>query len=93
MCDKLTQFSSDDFDNVDTPIIYSKKFDEYGLKILDGGSSSILIGHCPWCGQTLPDSKREKWFEEIEQLGINPWTEDVPDKYNTDEWFKGSASH
>ena len=92
MCDKLNQFSSDDFDNADTPIIYCKKFDEYGLKIWDGGSSSILIERCPWRGQKLPDSKRNKWFNEIEKLGINPWTEDVPDKYKTDEWFRRASS-
>lgn len=88
MCDKLREFSSEDFDNVDTPIIYIRKFDEYGLKIWDGGSSSIVLDFCPWCGDKLPTSKRDQWFEEIEQLGIDPWTEDVPDKYNTDAWYR-----
>lgn len=88
MCDKLQLYSSDNFDNADTPIVFSRKFDEYGLKVLDGGSSSILITHCPWCGQKLPNSKRDQWFDEIEKLGIDPWTENVPDKYNTDEWFR-----
>jgi hypothetical protein len=92
MCDKLKLYSSDDFDNVDTPIMFSRKFDEYGLKVWDGGTSSILIKHCPWCGEILPESKRDKWFKEIEKLGIDPWTADVPDKYNTDEWFRGRAS-
>ncbi len=39
--------SSEDFDNVDMPIINVKKFAEYGLKIFDGGSSYILIDFCP----------------------------------------------
>ncbi|MCE7057147.1 hypothetical protein LZF95_20875 [Algoriphagus sp. AGSA1] len=88
MCDKLKEFSSEDFDNVDTPIIFIRKFDEYGLKIWDGGSSSIVIDFCPWCGEKLPTSKRDQWFEEIEKLGIDPWTEDVPDKYSTDAWYR-----
>jgi hypothetical protein len=93
MCNKLKEFSSEDFDNVDTPLIYSIKFDEYGLKICDGGSSSILIANCPWCGQKLPESKRDRWFNELEKLGIkNPWTDEVPDKYLTDEWYGGRAS-
>lgn len=92
MCDKLKQFSSHDFDNVDAPIIYSKMFDEYGLKIWDGGSSSILIEYCPWCAQKLPASKRDKWFDELDKLGIkSPWTDDIPDKYLTDEWYGGRA--
>jgi hypothetical protein len=88
MCEKLIKFSSEDFDNVDTPIVFIRKFDEYGLKIWDGGSSSVTLDFCPWCGEKLPTSKRDRWFDEIEKLGIDPWTEDVPDKYNTDEWFK-----
>lgn len=93
MCDKLQLYSSDNFDNADTPIVFSRKFDEYGLKVLDGGSSSILITHCPWCGQKLPESKKERWFDEMEKLGIGPWTEDVPDKYNTNEWFRERDSN
>lgn len=89
MCDRLKEFTSEDFDNVDKPIVYVKKFDEYGIKIMDGGSSSIKIEFCPWCGERLPESKRDEWFDELEKLGINdPWTEKVPDKYLTDEWYK-----
>jgi hypothetical protein len=89
MCNRLKEFSSEDFDNVDTPIIYVKKFDEYGLKIIDGGSSSIKIDFCPWCGEKLRESKRDEWFDELEKLGIrNPWSEPIPNKYQTDEWYK-----
>lgn len=28
--------------------------DEYGLRIHDGGSSYVVISHCPWCGARLP---------------------------------------
>jgi len=90
MCYKLNEYSSEDFDNVDTPIIYVKKFNEYGIKIMDGGSSSIMIKFCPWCGKQLPESKRDLWFDELESIGINdPWNENIPDKYQTDEWYKG----
>jgi hypothetical protein len=93
MCEMLETNSSVDFENVDTPIIYIEKFDEYGLKIYDGGNSSILIEYCPWCGQNLPKSKRDKWFDEIEALGINPWREDVPEKYKNGSWFKGKPNY
>lgn len=89
MCDRIKEFSSDDFDNVDTPIFYSKNFDEYCLKIMDGGNSSISIEFCPWCGEKLPESRREEWFDELEKLGIrNPWKESIPEKFRTDEWYK-----
>ena len=88
MCEKLKLNSSTNFDKVDSPIVYTEKFDEYGLKIKDGGSSSILIEFCPWCGEKLPNSKRDKWFDEIDQLGINPWKDKIPTKYQTDKWFR-----
>jgi len=92
MCDKLHLFSSEDFDYVDTPIIHVKKFNEYGLKIFDGGSSYILIDFCPWCGERLPESRRDEWFDELEKLGIHdPMNESVPDKYRTDEWYKDGS--
>jgi hypothetical protein len=92
MCEKLKLNSSVNFDNVDFPIVYFEKFDEYGLKILDGGNSSILIEFCPWCGQKLPNSKREQWFEEIEKLGIDAWSENIPEKYLSDKWYRDNAS-
>ncbi|MEY2922154.1 MAG: hypothetical protein RL108_776 [Bacteroidota bacterium] len=92
MCEKLKLNSSPNFDNVDTPIIYVEKFNEYGLKIYDNGSSSILIEFCPWCGEKLPNSKREEWFDQIEKLEINPWKDEVPKKYKTDEWYKRNGS-
>jgi hypothetical protein len=92
MCEKLKSNSSADFENVDTPILYIEKFDEYGLKIYDSGSSSIEIEFCPWCGQKLPESKRDQWFEEIEQLGIDPWSNDIPEKYLNDSWYRNHAS-
>lgn len=88
MCDKLKTNSSEDFDNVDTPIYFVRKFGEYGLKIYDGGSSFFVIKHCPWCGEKLPESMRDRWFEEVEKLGIDPWTDEVPEKYRTDEWYR-----
>lgn len=89
MCDQLIRNSSENYENVDTPISYNMRFDEYGLKIWDCGSSSIIIEFCPWCGEKLPDSKRDKWFDELEKLGIkDPWTDKIPNPYLTDEWYK-----
>ncbi len=51
---------ADIFDCPDVLIVYRSKFDEYGIIIHDGGSSSITIHYCPWCGTTLPDSKRDR---------------------------------
>jgi len=89
MCNKLKYYSSEDFGSIDTPIVYSKKFDEYGIKVIDGGSSSVKLEFCPWCGESLPKSKRGEWFNELERIGIvDPWTETIPEKYQTDEGYR-----
>jgi hypothetical protein len=88
MCNKMMLFSSSNFEDVDRPIIYNSKFDEYGIKIMDGGSSSIEINYCPWCGERLPNSRRDEWFDILEKLGIDPWGGDVPEIFRTDEWYK-----
>lgn len=89
MCNKLKEFASVEFENVDTPIFYSMKFDEYGVKIMDGGTSSIIIQFCPWCGERLPDSKRDEWFDSLKILGISdPWRDKIPKEFQTDEWHK-----
>jgi len=57
---------SDPFDCPDNLVSYSADLDEYGLIIHDGGSSSILIKYCPWCGARLPESKRGELSEKEE---------------------------
>ncbi|MDM5360382.1 hypothetical protein QUF78_21240 [Peribacillus sp. ACCC06369] len=80
---------ADPFDCPDTLITYNDKFDEYGLIIQDGGSSSIEITYCPWCGTKLPGSKRDLWFEVLEQLGFDdPAEQSIPEEFKTDKWYK-----
>lgn len=79
----------DPFDCPDRVVVYSDRFDEYGLIVHDGGSSSITILFCPWCGTELPESKRERWFSELESLGFtNPILQDIPDRYRNDKWYR-----
>lgn len=92
-CEKMKHFiaqnkSGEEFDS-DNIIYYANRFDEYGIIIHDSGKSYIIIHFCPWCGKKLPDSKRELWFEELEELGIeNPLEEEVPERFNSDAWWK-----
>ncbi|WP_406432826.1 DUF6980 family protein [Streptomyces sp. NBC_01589] len=47
----------------------------------------IGIVFCPWCGQRLPDSQRDRWFEEVESRGIDPWEDEVPAEFQDDRWL------
>lgn len=71
----------------DIPLTYARKFREIGIRILDGGESYLLLGYCPWCGHKLPDSLRDRWFEELERLHIDPEGDSIPAKYLDETWY------
>lgn len=78
----------DPFDCADHLISYSSEFDEYGIIIHDGGSSTIEISFCPWCGSKLPISKRDLWFDTLERLGYDePFEQDIPEEFKSDKWY------
>jgi hypothetical protein len=80
---------ADQFECPDALVHYSPKFDEYGLIIHDGGASSIQIGYCPWCGAKLPESKKDRWFDELESMGFDdPTDAQIPERYQSDAWYR-----
>ncbi len=80
---------SDKFQFSNSLIYYDLVFDEYGLIVHDGGDSYVTIRFCPWCGKELPESKRDRWFEELEQLGYNdPYEQELPECYKSDKWYR-----
>jgi hypothetical protein len=73
----------------DALVAYVPEFDEYGLIIHDGGHSKIAIAYCPWCGNQLPPSQRDQWFEELEALGFDdPFSQELPEIYRTNAWYR-----
>ena len=77
----------DPFDCPDALVHFSARFQEYGLIVHDGGASSIGIDFCPWCGQRLPESQRDRWFDELESRGIKPWEDELPDEFQDARWL------
>ena len=69
-------------------IIYNPRFDEYHIGPRGGTGDEILITRCPWCGVKLPESKRDLWFEKLEQMGIDPTGGNIPEGFNSDAWRK-----
>lgn len=94
-CDKMQCFIRKKENGVpydsDDIIDYSPQLDEYGIVVHDSGCSYIIIKYCPWCGKKLPDAKRDLWFEELENMGIeNPLEDNIPEQYQSDKWWKQS---
>jgi hypothetical protein len=81
---------SSNLESEEAAICYSPKLREYGIRVLDGGSSFILIHHCPWCGTSLPPSLRTRWFEALEARGIKVGDTTIPEAFNSDAWWKSS---
>jgi len=75
---------ADPFDCADSLIVYNETFDEFGLVVHDGGASYVLIACGPWCGVRLPESQRDRWFEETEAKGYTDET--LPPEYLTGAW-------
>lgn len=83
-CNELTKHLK----SKELPLIYISKFREYGLQYLDGGSAFQMIKYCPWCGQPLPNSLRNEWFRAIEELGLEPDDEELPEEYLSAKWYR-----
>jgi hypothetical protein len=79
------------FECPDALIYYSDKFDEYGIIVHDGGPSYVEIRHCPWCGTRLPQSQRDRYFDELQALGLDPVNSELPERYQSAAWRKPSS--
>lgn len=71
----------------DALIWFSAGLQERGLIIHDGGASGIAVGFCPWRGQGLPESQRDRRSGELERRGVDPWEEEVPAEFQHGGWL------
>ena len=62
---------------------YDPRFDDYWLP---AGEAQQRLFYCPCCGEELPPSQRDRWFDELEALGIDPWGDEVPENYRDATW-------
>lgn len=75
----MDQHSQNDWGSIK----YDNRFDEYWVI---AGSARQCLFYCPWCGEKLPDSKRDEWFDAIEALGLDPWHDKLPAAFLSDKW-------
>jgi len=72
----------------DIPLEFVSKYREFGIKILDGGTSFLIVNFCPWCGEKLPDSLRDEWFDKLELMGVDPYNQkNIPIEYRDEQWY------
>ena len=71
----------------DSVIRFIPKFREVGIPVTDGGTSIILIKFCPWCGNQLPPSMRDQWFNKLEEMNLEPDSR-LPSEMKSDLWWR-----
>jgi hypothetical protein len=72
----------------DRAVLYDLVFDEYCLAAQDTALAAEVLHYCPWCGVSLPASKRARWFSELDRLGIGPDDPRLDDRYRSDAWWR-----
>ncbi len=72
-------------------VYYSPVFREYGL-VNHVEHEVGIIDFCPWCAARLPESLRDRWFEELSALGIDPWNAEVPEAFLSSSWWSSAPA-
>jgi hypothetical protein len=72
------------------PLNYDYRFDEYSISRT--GSSVQLLRFCPFCGGCLPESRRDQFFDELEEVGVEFDLGDdeskLPERFRGPYWWK-----
>lgn len=83
-CDEIARH----LEEGEVALSYADRFREYGIKILDGGSATQMIGFCPWCGTNLPTSLRDEWFDVLDELGLEAGDPKIPEEMSSGMWWR-----
>lgn len=74
--------------NPEVPLVYGARLREHGIPGHDAGWTAT-IAYCPWCGDPLPPSLRDAWFDELDRLGLDPTDEErLPVAFRSDAWWR-----
>lgn len=68
------------------PLYYSSAYQEFGIQ-LSSKFEYRVMSYCPWCNSRLPESRRDQWFEKLEEIGIDPWDHDIPIHFLSSAWW------
>ena len=74
----------------ETALAYHPRYREYSIAYEDSESVQ-LIEFCPFCGAKLPDSLRDEYFDRLDALGIEPFSDDVPPDMRDDTWWRSDG--
>lgn len=82
-CQWMTEAVEDDR----VPVIYVPRFREFGFRAPEHPTFHVF-SYCPGCGQALPGSLRDEFFDRIETMGLEPESPDLPLDFRSDAWWR-----
>lgn len=72
------------------PLVYSPDLREFGLMVFDGGPAIQTFSFDPFSGKKLPESLRDRWYDDLDARGIDPHGETpLPEGYGDETWWVG----
>src|SRR5438105_15799963 len=68
-------------------ILWIASTNEYLIDISWRGNHSTPIYFCPWCGQRLPPSLRDKWYQTLYRMGYSDpgGEDDILEEFQSDK--------
>lgn len=67
---------------------YDEVFNEYYLIVPAAEEVRQVIFYCPWCGDKLPESLRDRWFDEVMETYGSTSSSHIDPKYHSDRWWR-----
>ncbi|EGY02707.1 hypothetical protein AZA_87673 [Nitrospirillum viridazoti Y2] len=69
-------------------VLFDQRYNEFSLLVRQGDGIQVCqkIDFCPWSGDKLPQSLRDRWFDELEAQGIDPMNDPIPERYQDARW-------
>jgi hypothetical protein len=79
-------------------IAYRAKYRDYGLFTSSEKNTVDILYFCPFCGKKFPPDLYDKYYEVLEELGVDfsdskapsdEWVESqIPVEFHSDEWWR-----
>jgi len=69
---------------------YSPRFREFCLEARPGYAAAQLLRFCPFTGARLPEPLRDRFFTELEAIGLVNGLADIeqaPDEFQSEDWW------
>jgi hypothetical protein len=79
------------FTDIGENVGYDDSVREYFIVVENHGGGVIerqALVFCPICGKCFPTSLRQEWLARLEDMGIDPLNDVIPEPYRNGSWWR-----